>query len=105
MELEEAIRQRAYFIWLTEGGGDGHADAHWLAAEHEILIASMEAAARVMTTSDLEQPASKTKLKRRVIHVARKIAPISQELMKAPPPRRPRKSPSKSRLRISPSLN
>ena len=48
MELEEAIRFRAYFIWMDSGCEHGTANAHWLAAENEIMLASMEAAAQVM---------------------------------------------------------
>ena len=54
VEFEEAIRERAYAIWLA--GGDG-AEANWLVAEHEILIGLMEAAAWVMINDiNVEQP-------------------------------------------------
>jgi hypothetical protein len=40
-DLEKAIRERAYYLW--EGGcQDGHASAHWLTAQREILSASFE---------------------------------------------------------------
>ena len=32
---EEAIRERAYFIWEREGRPDGRAQEHWLAATFE----------------------------------------------------------------------
>ena len=33
----ERIRERAYLIWCANGCPEGEADAHWLAAEREIL--------------------------------------------------------------------
>jgi hypothetical protein len=33
----EKIEQRAYEIYLQEGGLDGRADEHWLRAESELL--------------------------------------------------------------------
>jgi len=33
----ERIRERAYLIWCASGCPEGEADAHWLAAEREIL--------------------------------------------------------------------
>ena len=51
MNLEQAIRERAYFMWLDGGRMNGNADAHWLAAEveqaaeAEVLAASMETVA------------------------------------------------------------
>jgi hypothetical protein len=41
--LETRIRQRAYEIWDALGRPDGEAGAHWLAAERELLLASMNA--------------------------------------------------------------
>ena len=45
--LEEAIRERAYHLWLADGRRDGHADAHWLNAQRDILAASLQAVTRV----------------------------------------------------------
>jgi hypothetical protein len=39
--LETRIRQRAYEIWDRLGRPEGEARAHWLAAERELLTASM----------------------------------------------------------------
>jgi hypothetical protein len=61
MELEQAIRERAYFIWLDSDCVHGNADAHWLAAEieltaeaeeAEVLAASMETVAQLMSSSE-----------------------------------------------------
>jgi hypothetical protein len=68
MDLEQAIRERAYFMWLDGRCVHGNADAHWLAAETEILAASMETVARVMSRSEDardERAVAKSKTKRR----------------------------------------
>ena len=39
--LEHAIRERAYHLWLADGCRDGAADAYWLTAQREVLNASM----------------------------------------------------------------
>lgn len=38
--FEQQVRERAYHIWEDEGRLHGHADAHWLRAENEILTPS-----------------------------------------------------------------
>jgi hypothetical protein len=43
--LEEAIRERAYHLWIADGSPEGRADVHWLTAQHEILATSVESAA------------------------------------------------------------
>ena len=77
MDLEQAIRERAYFMWLDGGCVHGNADAHWLAAEveltaeAEVLAASMETVARLMsfseTAQDNEPVVAKSKAKRRAV--------------------------------------
>ena len=39
--LEQAIRERAYHLWVADGCRDGAADAYWLSAQREVLNASM----------------------------------------------------------------
>lgn len=39
--IDEAIRERAYHLWLNDGRRDGQADAYWLAAQRYVLSASM----------------------------------------------------------------
>jgi hypothetical protein len=58
-DLEEAIRARAYQLWIESGCQDGQADAHWLAAQREILGASLGAVVAEKT----EKP-KKTRRKR-----------------------------------------
>jgi hypothetical protein len=40
--LEEAIRERAYHLWVADGQPEGKADIYWLNAQHEILTTSVE---------------------------------------------------------------
>jgi Protein of unknown function (DUF2934) len=51
-DLEQAIRERAYHLWVAEGRRDGDADAHWLSAQREVLSSSLSTFARVNS----EQP-------------------------------------------------
>lgn len=46
-DLEQAIRERAYHLWVENGCEDGNADAHWLVAQREILSASLGEMGRV----------------------------------------------------------
>jgi hypothetical protein len=40
--LEEAIRVRAYHLWIADGQPEGQADIYWLNAQREILTTSVE---------------------------------------------------------------
>jgi hypothetical protein len=40
-DLSNKIRERAYELWVERGYRDGEAEQNWLAAEHEILTASL----------------------------------------------------------------
>jgi hypothetical protein len=40
--LDEAIRERAYHLWIADGQPDGKADIHWLNAQREILAKSVQ---------------------------------------------------------------
>jgi DUF2934 family protein len=42
--LEEAIRERAYQLWIADGRPDGNSDAYWLNAQHEMLMHSVDLA-------------------------------------------------------------
>jgi Protein of unknown function (DUF2934) len=75
-DLEQAIPERAYHLWIADGCRDGKADDHWLNARRELLAASFETFARVTVddaqatvemkpTSKVKAAASKTKGKRR----------------------------------------
>jgi hypothetical protein len=41
-DIEQTIRERAYHLWLDSGCQDGSADTHWLAAQREVLSASLD---------------------------------------------------------------
>ena len=40
--LEEAIREHAYHLWIADGQPEGKADVYWLNAQREILTTSLE---------------------------------------------------------------
>ncbi len=73
-DLEQAIRERAYHLWVADGYRDGNADAHWLAAQREILTSSLQSIGRVKKSpaaakkksSQKVNAAPATKTKRRV---------------------------------------
>jgi hypothetical protein len=50
--LEEAIRERAYHLWITDGQPEGKADTYWLNAQREILATSAESSASNATAVD-----------------------------------------------------
>jgi hypothetical protein len=43
-DLEHAIRERAYHLWIADGQPEGNADVYWLAAQREILATSLDSA-------------------------------------------------------------
>ena len=47
-DLEQSIRERAYHLWIENGCTDGNAEAHWLAAQREVLSASLGTFARAL---------------------------------------------------------
>ena len=52
LDLEQAIRERAYYLWIADGCRDGNAAAHWLIAQREILASSLARFARVTISED-----------------------------------------------------
>jgi hypothetical protein len=70
-DLEQSIRERAYQLWIADGCKDGHAEVHWLAAQREILSASLGAIGRVTLNEQrpaetFEKPKAKRARKMRV---------------------------------------
>jgi hypothetical protein len=61
-DLEQAIRERAYHLWVADGFRDGNADAHWLTAQREVLALSLGSFARV-TVSDAALASAKAEKK------------------------------------------
>jgi hypothetical protein len=104
MDLEQAIRERAYFMWLDGGCVHGNADAHWLAAEvelaaeAEVLAASMETVARLMSFSETAQD-NEPVVKRRAVS---KRSSVSGGRIRSPSA--PRKNDKRSPLVASTSL-
>jgi hypothetical protein len=49
-DIEQAIRERAYQLWIESGCQDGEADTHWLAAQREIISVSLGELGRVAVT-------------------------------------------------------
>jgi hypothetical protein len=64
-ELEQAIRERAYHLWVADGCNDGNADAHWLTAQREVLASSLSSIARVRVSEakPANKPATRKKAK------------------------------------------
>jgi Protein of unknown function (DUF2934) len=50
-DLEQTIRERAYHLWMAEGCPDGNAEGHWIAAQREVLAASLENIGTVSTAT------------------------------------------------------
>ena len=50
-DVEQAIRERAYDLWIREGRQDGSAEAHWLTAQREILACTLENLGSVSATA------------------------------------------------------
>jgi hypothetical protein len=40
-DLEHAIRELAYHLWIADGRPEGNADVYWLSAQREILTTSL----------------------------------------------------------------
>jgi hypothetical protein len=51
----EQIEQRAYEIYLQEGGPDGRAEEHWLRAEGELLAESRNVRPAAVTLTPLTE--------------------------------------------------
>ena len=66
--LEEAIRERAYHLWIADGQPDGKADIYWLNAQRDVLTMSVEgptrAAVAAPTDAVAEKPAKKPRIPR-----------------------------------------
>ena len=67
--LEEAIRERAYHLWIADGQPEGKAEVYWLSAQGEVLTASLDASdiaatAQMDSVSATTKPAKKAKLAR-----------------------------------------
>ena len=59
--VEEAIRERAYHLWMADGQPEGKADIHWLNAQREILAASVESSAPAAVDTIAMKPARRVR--------------------------------------------
>jgi hypothetical protein len=57
-DIDKTIRERAYHLWLDGGCQEGNADGHWLAAQREILSASLSELGQVSKSSNAAKPKS-----------------------------------------------
>ena len=63
-DLEQAIRERAYHLWVADGHNDGNAASHWLAAQREVLASSLGSLAHATVEAEaVAKPAKKTRAK------------------------------------------
>ncbi len=60
-DLNEAIRERAYLLWIADGQPDGQADLYWLNAQREVLTTSLESSSNDTATA---KPAKKARVAR-----------------------------------------
>jgi len=60
-ELEQAIRERAYHLWVADGRRDGNAETHWLVAQREVLATSIESFGRVTVSDTASSPTKSEK--------------------------------------------
>jgi Protein of unknown function (DUF2934) len=63
--LKQAIRERAYHLWIDSGRLDGNAESHWLAAQREILGLSLSTVGRVGEAEPPKAKATNRSRKRR----------------------------------------
>jgi hypothetical protein len=61
--LDEAIRERAYHLWLNDGRPEGQADLYWLNAQRDLLAASVESVP-VLSVTEATKPAKKSGMAR-----------------------------------------
>jgi hypothetical protein len=60
--LDDAIRERAYHLWVADGRPEGNADNYWLTAQREIL--AQAAAVAVDSAVVAAKPEKKAKVAR-----------------------------------------
>ena len=64
--LDETIRERAYYLWSADGQPEGKADVYWLNAQREILTTSLQGSstAHMDLVSAAPKPVRKVKVTR-----------------------------------------
>jgi hypothetical protein len=59
--LEEAIRERAYHLWIADGQPEGNAEVYWWSAQREILTTSLEGSSETAATAQMDSVSATTK--------------------------------------------
>jgi hypothetical protein len=59
--LEEAIRERAYHLWIADGQPHGNADVYWSSAQREIRATSLEGSSETPATAHMDPVSGATK--------------------------------------------
>jgi Protein of unknown function (DUF2934) len=59
--LEEAIRERAYHLWIADGQPEGKAEVYWLSAQREIPTMSFDGSSETPVTTHMDSASSITK--------------------------------------------
>jgi hypothetical protein len=63
-DLEHAIRERAYHLWIADGRPEGNADVYWLSAQREILTTSLNSTESMHSASATTKPVKKPRVAR-----------------------------------------
>ena len=71
-DLEQAIRERAYHLWLADGRPEGNADVYWLSAQREILTTSLSSTETAASPSKHPVSATTKPVKRPTVARSRK---------------------------------
>ena len=59
--LDETIRERAYYLWSADGQPEGKADIYWLNAQRDVLTTSLESSSSSATTAPTDSVSATTK--------------------------------------------
>lgn len=59
-DIENSIRERAYYLWIDAGRPDGQSDSFWLTAQHQLLEASLSQLVAVAKVSKKPRAAKKS---------------------------------------------
>jgi hypothetical protein len=62
--LEEAIRERAYQLWVADGRPEGNPDNYWLNAQREMLAHATDCAVTEDSTLVTAKPGKQAKVAR-----------------------------------------
>ena len=69
--LDETIRERAYYLWSADGQPEGKADIYWLNAQRDVLATSVESSSSNSAATAPMDPVSATTKPAKRARVAR----------------------------------